>query len=92
MYRFQKATPGRLVDHIRQTPNFAQQQLSRIRHLVLDEADRMLNMAFAEDLDTILDHFRKPSSNCIKKRQKKRRKQALVRMSLLDRIAQAQTG
>ncbi|KAA0189686.1 putative ATP-dependent RNA helicase DDX47 [Fasciolopsis buskii] len=85
------ATPGRLVDHIRQTPNFAQQQLSRIRHLVLDEADRMLNMAFAEDLDTILDHFRKPSSNCIKKRQKKRRKQALVRMSLLDRIAQAQT-
>ncbi|TPP62811.1 putative ATP-dependent RNA helicase DDX47 [Fasciola gigantica] len=85
------ATPGRLVDHIRQTPNFAQQQLACVRHLVLDEADRMLNMAFADDLDTILDHFRRPASNN-KKQKKKRERRALDQMSLLDRISQAQGG
>ncbi|KAG8515031.1 ATP-dependent RNA helicase DDX51 [Galemys pyrenaicus] len=34
------ATPGRLVDHIDQTPGFSLQQL---RFLVIDEADRMLD-------------------------------------------------
>ncbi|VDP95282.1 unnamed protein product [Echinostoma caproni] len=76
-----------MVDHLRQTPNFAQQQLARVRHLVLDEADRMLNMAFAEDLDTILNHFQKPAP-----KKKKRKKRALEKLSLLDRISQAQGG
>ena len=44
------ATPGRAVDHItRKTLD-----LSGIRILVLDEADEMLDMGFAEDLETIL--------------------------------------
>jgi ATP-dependent RNA helicase DeaD len=44
------ATPGRAVDHItRKTLD-----LSSIRILVLDEADEMLDMGFAEDLETIL--------------------------------------
>ncbi|XP_058137168.1 ATP-dependent RNA helicase DDX51 isoform X2 [Dasypus novemcinctus] len=36
------ATPGRLVDHIDQTPGFSLQQL---RFLVIDEADRMIDSA-----------------------------------------------
>jgi ATP-dependent RNA helicase DeaD len=44
------ATPGRAVDHIgRKTMD-----LSGISILVLDEADEMLDLGFAEDLETIL--------------------------------------
>ncbi len=43
-------TPGRIIDHIeRKTID-----LSQISHLVLDEADEMLNMGFVEDIETIL--------------------------------------
>ncbi len=45
------ATPGRAVDHLgRQTL-----RLGSLRTLVLDEADEMLDMGFADDLDTIFD-------------------------------------
>lgn len=45
------ATPGRLLDHIQQkTLSLAQVQL-----LVLDEADRMLDMGFLPDLQRIID-------------------------------------
>jgi ATP-independent RNA helicase DbpA len=43
-------TPGRVLDHLkRQTL-----QLGTVRAAVLDEADRMLDMGFAEDMDKIL--------------------------------------
>lgn len=43
-------TPGRILDHLqRKTLN-----ISQISHLVLDEADEMLNMGFVEDLEEIL--------------------------------------
>jgi len=43
-------TPGRLTDHLaRQTLD-----LSSVRMLVLDEADRMLDMGFREDIEKIL--------------------------------------
>jgi ATP-dependent RNA helicase DeaD len=45
------ATPGRALDHIRRkTLN-----LDAVRVLVLDEADEMLDMGFAEDIETILE-------------------------------------
>ncbi len=44
------ATPGRALDHIRrETLN-----LASVRIVVLDEADEMLDMGFAEDLEAIL--------------------------------------
>jgi ATP-dependent RNA helicase DeaD len=44
------ATPGRLLDHLqRGTIN-----TSKIRLLVLDEADRMLDMGFTEDVERII--------------------------------------
>lgn len=43
------ATPGRLIDHLdRRSINF-----SRLELLILDEADRMLDMGFSEDVDRI---------------------------------------
>ncbi|HYC50592.1 MAG TPA: DEAD/DEAH box helicase [Gemmatimonadaceae bacterium] len=45
------ATPGRALDHIRR----GSLNLDAVRFVVLDEADEMLDMGFAEDLDAILD-------------------------------------
>ena len=44
-------TPGRIVDHLRR----GTLPLERLRTVVLDEADEMLDMGFAEDLDAILE-------------------------------------
>ncbi|WP_045315459.1 DEAD/DEAH box helicase [Lentzea aerocolonigenes] len=44
------ATPGRAIDHLQR----GTLQLSDLRMVVLDEADEMLDMGFAEDIDAIL--------------------------------------
>ena len=44
------ATPGRALDHIRRKTV----HLAAVRTVVLDEADEMLDMGFAEDLEAIL--------------------------------------
>lgn len=45
-------TPGRLLDHLeRRTIN-----LSDVKVLVLDEADRMLDMGFADEVDEIIEY------------------------------------
>jgi ATP-dependent RNA helicase RhlE len=46
------ATPGRLLDHMR----FGYARLNQLEHLVLDEADRMLDMGFLPDIRRILAH------------------------------------
>uniref|UniRef100_A0A667YL91 DEAD (Asp-Glu-Ala-Asp) box polypeptide 27 n=1 Tax=Myripristis murdjan TaxID=586833 RepID=A0A667YL91_9TELE len=45
------ATPGRLIDHLHNTPTF---QLRDIEILVLDEADRMLDEFFEEQMKEII--------------------------------------
>jgi superfamily II DNA/RNA helicase len=44
------ATPGRLKDHM----DRGSVELSRVEILVLDEADRMLDMGFQEEIDSII--------------------------------------
>jgi ATP-dependent RNA helicase DeaD len=44
-------TPGRVLDHIRRNSL----TLDAVRVLILDEADEMLDMGFAEDIDAILE-------------------------------------
>lgn len=44
------ATPGRLISHL-QLGNL---DLSRTTHIILDEADRMLDMGFFDDIKTIM--------------------------------------
>ena len=45
------ATPGRFIDHMRNSPSFA---VDALEILVLDEADRMLEDGFADELNEIL--------------------------------------
>jgi ATP-dependent RNA helicase RhlE len=47
------ATPGRLLDHLRAP--YA--RFDRLEHLVLDEADRMLDMGFLPEIRKILKHL-----------------------------------
>nr|GAT54174.1 predicted protein [Mycena chlorophos] len=47
------ATPGRLVDHLENTPNFLH-LFNDLRVIVYDEADRLLDQGFKRELDKIL--------------------------------------
>lgn len=47
------ATPGKLLSHIQQ----GYVDFSKVKHLVLDEADKMLDMGFADDLVTIISNL-----------------------------------
>ncbi|CAA7034919.1 unnamed protein product [Microthlaspi erraticum] len=47
------ATPGRLKDHIENTPGFAT-KLKGVKVLVLDEADHLLDMGFRKDIERII--------------------------------------
>ena len=47
------ATPGRLLDHFR----MPYAKLPGLEHLVLDEADRMLDMGFLPDIRKVLRHL-----------------------------------
>ncbi len=45
-------TPGRVIDHLKRKTL----KLKIIDHLILDEADEMLNMGFIEDMEEIMKH------------------------------------
>ncbi|XP_067263841.1 ATP-dependent DNA helicase DDX31 [Chanodichthys erythropterus] len=51
------STPGRLVDHIKNTLSMA---FSAVRWLILDEADRILDLGFEKDLTVILNALNAP--------------------------------
>jgi len=55
------ATPGRLMDHIGQKTIF----LDTIDFVVLDEADRMLDMGFIEDINYILSKVKHKKQLCL---------------------------
>lgn len=46
------ATPGRLLQHIEQTPGF---DCTNVKCLVIDEVDRCMDMGFKKTLDRIVE-------------------------------------
>ena len=55
------ATPGRLIDHI----NRGSISLEKVRFVVLDEADRMLDMGFVDDIKYILSYMNEDTQTCL---------------------------
>ena len=55
------ATPGRLIDHIKH----GSIQLDNVRYVVLDEADRMLDMGFIDDMKFILFYVNEDRQTCL---------------------------
>jgi ATP-dependent RNA helicase DeaD len=55
------ATPGRLIDHIKQ----GSIDLDNIKFVVLDEADRMLDMGFIDDIKFILFYVNEDRQTCL---------------------------
>lgn len=53
------ATPGRMISHL----NLGYVNTSKLKHLILDEADRMLDMGFFDDLMQIINHLPKERQN-----------------------------
>jgi ATP-dependent RNA helicase DeaD len=55
------ATPGRLIDHIKR----GSIRLEEVKFAVLDEADRMLDMGFVDDIKYILSYMSKERQTCL---------------------------
>src|SRR5919112_5199742 len=55
------ATPGRLIDHIKR----GSIGLDEVKFAVLDEADRMLDMGFVDDIKYILSYMREDRQTCL---------------------------
>jgi ATP-dependent RNA helicase RhlE len=55
------ATPGRLLSHF----NLGYVNMSTLRFLILDEADRMLDMGFSEDLEKIVGYLPEKRTNLL---------------------------
>lgn len=49
------ATPGKLISHL----NMGYVKFDKVEHLILDEADRMLDMGFYEDIQKIITYLPK---------------------------------
>ena len=55
------ATPGRLISHL----NLGYVKVSSVKQLILDEADRMLDMGFMEDIMQIISHLPEKRQNLL---------------------------
>lgn len=74
-------TPGRLLHHLDETVQF---DVSNLQVLVLDEADRLLDMGFAKMLDAIIAHLPKQRQSLLFSATQTKSVKDLVRLSLND--------
>ena len=75
------ATPGRLLDHLENTKGFS---LRRLKYLVLDEADRLIDLDFAPILSKILKVLPQPRRTMLFSATMTSKVEALQRASLTD--------
>ena len=76
------ATPGRLISHL----NLGNVDLSKVSFFVLDEADRMLDMGFSDDIMTIVKHLPKERQTIMFSATMPRKIQDLARTILRDPV------
>ncbi|CAK1580616.1 unnamed protein product [Parnassius mnemosyne] len=77
------ATPGRLVDHLENTKGF---NLKALKYLVMDEADRILNMDFEVEVDKILRAIPRERRTYLFSATMTKKVQKLQRASLQDPV------
>lgn len=77
------ATPGRLVDHLENTKGF---NLRSVKYLVMDEADRILNMDFEAEVAKILTILPKDRFTMLFSATMTKKVQKLQRVSLKDPV------
>ncbi|CAE6459942.1 unnamed protein product [Rhizoctonia solani] len=77
------ATPGRLLQHMDQTVGF---ECNNLQLLVLDEADRILDMGFAKSLNAIVGHLPKDRQTLLFSATQTDSVQQLARLSLRDPV------
>jgi ATP-dependent RNA helicase DDX10/DBP4 len=74
-------TPGRMLQHLSQTATF---DVDSLRVLVLDEADRILDMGFQKELDAIVDYLPKDRQTMLFSATQTKKVSDLARLSLKD--------
>ncbi|KAK3014481.1 hypothetical protein RJ639_009384, partial [Escallonia herrerae] len=74
-------TPGRLLQHMDETPNF---DCSQLQVLVLDEADRILDVGFKKALNAIISQLPKQRQTLLFSATQTKSVQDLARLSLKD--------
>ncbi|CAO2650430.1 Nn.00g017220.m01.CDS01 [Neocucurbitaria sp. VM-36] len=75
------ATPGRMLQHLSQTAAFS---VDDLKMLVLDEADRILDMGFQRDVDAIIEYLPKERQTLLFSATQSRKVSDLARLSLQD--------
>lgn len=75
------ATPGRMLQHLSQTAAF---NVDDLKMLVLDEADRILDMGFQRDVDAIVEYLPKERQTMLYSATQSRKVSDLARLSLQD--------
>ena len=74
-------TPGRMLQHMDQTAAF---EVDNIQMLVLDEADRIMDMGFQTAVDAIVEHLPKERQTMLFSATQTKRVSDLARLSLRD--------
>ncbi|KAF2189491.1 DEAD-domain-containing protein [Zopfia rhizophila CBS 207.26] len=74
-------TPGRVLQHLSQTVGF---NVDDLKMLVLDEADRILDMGFQRDVDAIIEYLPKERQTLLFSATQSRKLSDLARLSLQD--------
>ncbi|TKA60424.1 hypothetical protein B0A49_11761, partial [Cryomyces minteri] len=72
-------TPGRILDHLSKTAAF---NVDNLRMLVLDEADRILDMGFQRDVDAIVEYLPKDRQTLLFSATQTKKVSDLARLSL----------
>lgn len=76
------ATPGRMLQHMDQTADL---EIGNLQMLVLDEADRIMDMGFKETVDAIVEHLPKDKRQTLMfSATQTKRVSDLARLSLRD--------
>ena len=74
-------TPGRMLQHMDQTAAF---DIDNLQMLVLDEADRIMDMGFQKDVDAIIEHLPKYRQTLLFSATQTKKVSDLARLSLRD--------